>query len=535
MASKRLFLEEDFSCPICCSVFSNPVLLLCGHSGCKECIENYWRVKKLKECPLCRKVSITKPPPNLALRNLCHAFLDYQKQLEELCEVHHEKLSLFCDDDEQLVCERCRDFGEHKYHTFRPICEVAEENKVHKLEKDERHAKFSHLTAGKYMNQADQLMKKAIHEKSEHVVQPFLNMFEKQKQIQLETQQTFQKTGMQQTQVQYQQDPHQKQTLQNTLKRLKYTPQDPVVSPGELIDHAKYIGNLKFNVLSKIRKSIGHSPVVLDPNTINCQLQMSDNLTEVWNPNVFLEPNECWAIVPLPTNLERFENYPCVVGSNQCKEKEPLGCLVISGPLDSKAKLCVRSPLKSRVHLSGYEKPNQVRVNLDMSEGQVSFSDPQSPVVLDPNTVNCQLLLSDDLTEVWNPNEAVDEIENLTIVLRSQNLDRFNNYSCVLGTVGFSTGTHSWDVEVAKNNVWLVGVATESVQRRGKYGRPSDIWTIGFKSDTLSVRSPQESCIHLSGYEKPKQVWVKVDMSEGQVSFSDPQSDVVFYTFTHNF
>lgn len=130
MASKRPFLEEDFSCPICCSVFSDPVLLLCGHSGCKECIENYWRVKKLKECPLCRKVSITKPPPNLALRNLCHAFLDYQKQLEELCEVHHDKLSLFCDDDEQLVCERCRDFGEHKFHTFRPICEVAEENKV---------------------------------------------------------------------------------------------------------------------------------------------------------------------------------------------------------------------------------------------------------------------------------------------------------------------------------------------------------------------------------------------------------------------
>lgn len=130
MASKRPFLEEDFSCPICCSVFSNPVLLPCGHSGCRECVESYWRVKKFKECPLCRKVSLTKPPPNLALRNLCQAFLDYQKQLEEICEEHQEKLSVFCCVDEQLVCERCRDSDEHRDHTFRPIFEVAEEKKV---------------------------------------------------------------------------------------------------------------------------------------------------------------------------------------------------------------------------------------------------------------------------------------------------------------------------------------------------------------------------------------------------------------------
>ncbi|KAI7812055.1 hypothetical protein IRJ41_022329, partial [Triplophysa rosa] len=416
-ASKRLFLEEDFSCPICCSVFSNPVLLLCGHSGCKECIENYWRVKKLKECPLCRKVSITKPPPNLALRNLCHAFLDYQKQLEELCEVHHEKLSLFCDDDEQLVCERCRDFGEHKYHTFRPICEVAEENKANFTTLD----LFIHQTVNPRPQHESRVIEshikkdfKKLHQLLDDVEKSMILELQQEKEQKLQTMRKKVKkmnediSSLADTIKDLEQTLDSRditflKTLQNTLKRLKYTPQDPVVSPGELIDHAKYIGNLKFNVLSKIRKSIGHSPVVLDPNTINCQLQMSDNLTEVWNPNVFLEPNECWAIVPLPTNLERFENYPCVVGS-----------------------------------------------------------------------------------------------------------------------VGFTTGTHSWDVEVKDNSFWMVGVTTESVQRKGTFGLPSDIWTIGFESQTL-------------GYEKPNQVRVNLDMSEGQVSFSDPQSDIIYYTFTHNF
>ncbi|XP_056596612.1 E3 ubiquitin-protein ligase TRIM35-like [Triplophysa dalaica] len=443
MASKRPFLEEDFSCPICCSVFSNPVLLLCGHSGCKECIENYWKVKKLKECPLCRKVSITKPPPNLALRNLCHAFLDYQKQLEELCEVHHDKLSLFCDDDERLVCERCRDFGEHKFHTFRPICEVAEENKIFfrselnflsmkmvilqraKFDCDEKTNYVKHESRliethirkdfKKLHRLLDDEEKSMILELQQEKGQKLQTMREKVKKMN-EDITTLADTIKDLEQTLDSRDIKFLKTLEDTSKRLKYTPKDPVVSPGELIDHAKYIGNLKYNVLSKIRKSIGHSPVVLDPNTINCQLQMSDNLTEVWNPNVFLEPNECWAIVPLPTNLERFENYPCVLGS-----------------------------------------------------------------------------------------------------------------------VGFTTGTHSWDVEVKDNSFWMVGVTTESVQRKRSFGLPSDIWTIGFESQTLSVRSPQESRLHLSGYEKPKQVRVKLDMSEGQVTFSDPQSDIIYYTFTHKF
>lgn len=130
MASKRHFFEEDFSCSICCGVFSDPVVLPCGHSGCGECVENYWKVKGSRECPLCRKVSANEPPLNLVLRNLCTTFLDYKRYLEERCEVHQKKLSVLCCDDGQLVCELCRDSEEHRNHTCRPICEVAEEKKV---------------------------------------------------------------------------------------------------------------------------------------------------------------------------------------------------------------------------------------------------------------------------------------------------------------------------------------------------------------------------------------------------------------------
>lgn len=130
MASKRPFCDADFLCPVCRDVFDHPVVLPCGHSGCKDCIEQYWRVSDSRQCPLCRQISANNPSLNLALRNLCQAFLDHRRYLEELCEVHHEKRTLVCCDDEQILCEICRESEEHRNHTCRPVQEIAEEHKV---------------------------------------------------------------------------------------------------------------------------------------------------------------------------------------------------------------------------------------------------------------------------------------------------------------------------------------------------------------------------------------------------------------------
>ncbi|XP_051960598.1 interferon-inducible GTPase 5-like [Xyrauchen texanus] len=73
MASK--LSEEDFSCPVCCDIFTNPVVQSCGHSMCEECIQKFWESKGSKECPVCRRRSSNVfPPVNFALKNLCESF-----------------------------------------------------------------------------------------------------------------------------------------------------------------------------------------------------------------------------------------------------------------------------------------------------------------------------------------------------------------------------------------------------------------------------------------------------------------------------
>uniref|UniRef100_A0A8C0XZ78 Kinesin light chain n=1 Tax=Cyprinus carpio carpio TaxID=630221 RepID=A0A8C0XZ78_CYPCA len=121
---------DDFSCPVCCEIFKDPVLLSCSHSFCKECLQQFWRTKETQECPVCRRRSSRDDPPcNRVLKNLCESLLKERKEKgssesEELCSLHSEKLKLFCLEDKQPACLVCFTSQQHDNHKVRPISEV---------------------------------------------------------------------------------------------------------------------------------------------------------------------------------------------------------------------------------------------------------------------------------------------------------------------------------------------------------------------------------------------------------------------------
>uniref|UniRef100_A0A8C2F4E2 B30.2/SPRY domain-containing protein n=1 Tax=Cyprinus carpio TaxID=7962 RepID=A0A8C2F4E2_CYPCA len=93
-----------------------------------------------------------------------------------------------------------------------------------------------------------------------------------------------------------------------------------------------------------------------------------------------------------------------------------------------------------------------------------------TPVTFDPNTAHCNLILSEDLTSV----RYSDEEQTLP-----ENPERFDMFACVLGSQGFDSGSHCWDVEVGDSTGWFIGVMTESAQRRNKIFSRSGIWLVG--------------------------------------------------------
>lgn len=129
-------LEDDLSCPICCDIFKDPVLLPCSHSFCKACLQRFWDSGISRVCPVCRRrASKRSPPSNLALRNLCEAFLQGRSHgaVDEValaCGQHGEKLKLFCLDDQLPICVVCQASRAHKGHDCSPTEEAALDCKV---------------------------------------------------------------------------------------------------------------------------------------------------------------------------------------------------------------------------------------------------------------------------------------------------------------------------------------------------------------------------------------------------------------------
>ncbi|KAF4116449.1 E3 ubiquitin-protein ligase TRIM35-like [Onychostoma macrolepis] len=139
------------------------------------------------------------------------------------------------------------------------------------------------------------------------------------------------------------------------------------------------------------------------------------------------------------------------------------------------------------------------------------------PVILDPNTAHPDLVLSDDLTCVRNSRNNQ---------LLPDNPERFDWYHCVLGSEGFNSGTHSWDVEVNDSSPWGLGVTTTSNQRKGYDFFDTDVWSVEYELP-LGSGFPVEQDL--------KRVRVDLDYDGGTVSFSDPVTNTHLHTFTTTF
>uniref|UniRef100_A0A3P9D4H2 Nuclear factor 7, brain-like n=1 Tax=Maylandia zebra TaxID=106582 RepID=A0A3P9D4H2_9CICH len=146
-----------------------------------------------------------------------------------------------------------------------------------------------------------------------------------------------------------------------------------------------------------------------------------------------------------------------------------------------------------------------------------------SPVILDPNTASPRLYLSDDLTSVRNG----DTKQQLP-----DNPERNTKYANVFGSEGFSSGKHSWEVEVGDHPVWIVGLVKESVDKNASSVSP----TCGFRCLT------HQSGKYTNGDGQPLQVKkslqrirVQLDYDRREVSFYDPEDMTHIYTHRDTF
>ncbi|XP_054838339.1 E3 ubiquitin-protein ligase TRIM13 [Eublepharis macularius] len=125
-------LEEDLTCPICCSLFDDPRALPCSHNFCKKCLEGIlegnarnviWR-QSLFKCPTCRKettvTGVNSLQVNYSLKGIVEKYNKIKGTTKmPVCKVHSgQPLNIFCQTDTQLICGICATRGDHIKHMF---------------------------------------------------------------------------------------------------------------------------------------------------------------------------------------------------------------------------------------------------------------------------------------------------------------------------------------------------------------------------------------------------------------------------------
>ncbi|XP_016141811.1 nuclear factor 7, ovary-like isoform X1 [Sinocyclocheilus grahami] len=423
---------EELSCPVCHEIFKAPVLLSCSHNVCKECLQQLWRTKEARECPVCRRTSSKNPSCNLVLKNLCKSFLKERNERrsagsEEICSLHGKKLKLVCLEDKQPVCSVCRDTQQYANQTFRPISEVVPSYK-------------EELNTA--LNSLQEKLKHGENRKRE-----------------------FEKT-LQHIKSQAEYTEHQiKEQFKKLHQFLRDEEASTIIALREEEDQKKQKMKEKLDDMNRHISALSH---------------MIKDLEET------MKSNDVCFLKKFPLTMERVQ-------ISQPDPQMPSGVLI---------------------HVSRYLGNLPCRVWKKMLN-----SVQKTPVILDPNTAHPRLILSNDLTRVkyiWDDQPFPD------------NQERFDICECVLGSNGFNSGMHFWEVEVKESECWSLGVTTESNQRKGRGFCNSNAWCVKYDPyRLLGSGFPVEE--HL--------VCVRVDLDYdgGTVSFSDPVTNTHLHTFTTTF
>ncbi|KAK2817575.1 hypothetical protein Q5P01_025766 [Channa striata] len=508
-AASCLLSEDQFLCSICLDVFTDPVSTPCGHNFCKNCLTQHWDINNSCQCPMCNKVFDTRPE------------LHVNTFISEMVSQFRREAKQKSSSSEQLVAKP----GEVP-------CDVCTGTKLKALKSClvclvsycethlEPHLTESGLKRHRLMdpveNLEDRMCKK--HDKPlelfcktdqtcvcmlcsvlDHKTHEFVPLKEESegKKAELEKTEGEIQQMIQKRRLKIQEIKHSVRISQEGADREKAEGVQVFTALKESVERG----------LKQLMKDIEDKHKTTEKQAEGFIKELEQEISELMQRSSEVE------------QLSRSEDHVHLLQSFQSlKAAPPTKNWTEVRVCPSHEGTVVRAVDQLVKRLS--KDMRKVLDDVKLKRVQQSAVD----VTLDPDTANPELILSDDGKQAHHSDVRKDLPDNP---------ERFSNYVFVLGKQSFSSGKFYFEVQVKGKTKWTLGVARESIRRKGLITlRPQNgFWTIWLRkgNEFKALCCPS---VRLSLKSQPEKVGVFVDYEKGLVSFYDVDAAALIYSFT---
>ncbi|XP_075037559.1 E3 ubiquitin/ISG15 ligase TRIM25-like [Mixophyes fleayi] len=494
------------SCSICLTHYTDPVSLRCGHNFCRVCIEKMMDTHArsgVYSCPDCRTEYRKRPilEKNRNLSNTVERFLSTQPETKIFCTycdspVPATKSCLLCEASfcdkhlskhnkaaEHVITEPTVSFKDRK-------CSVHKEIVKYYCSEDSATICMSCWVAGDHRGHQVEPLDVASENKKETL----RNVTETLKSEREETERRVQRLQSHRRE--------EKEKASGVTERVT----------GLFRDIREKLDTLERGVLSEISRQ--EEKISLSVSDLISQLEIQKD--ELSRKIIRIE-KLCTITDPLTVLKKKIEGD--VISDRRCD--------VIS---DGRVAGCVDERIISQMIQQGLSQV--VDSLIDLKRNRQFSVIKKSDILLDINTACNHIIISED----WRTASYTDVNQN-----RPDGPERFKSKQ-VLSTRSFSTGRHYWEVDVSREEKWLIGLSSQSIERKivgneSYIGYNDKSWGLSFVKHLKTCHNNIHKELNEINLGSPVQtVGIYLDYEAGRLSFyqlCDPIRHL--HTFTATF
>ncbi|XP_056443463.1 probable E3 ubiquitin-protein ligase TRIML1 [Gadus chalcogrammus] len=496
--------EDNFSCSICRDVFNHTVTTPCGHNFCRTCITKFWDEQVKYKCPVCDKLFDTRPDlqVNTLLSERVNRFGTSVRVKEQPCVEPTEVLCDFCTGTQLKAVKSClvcfisycqthlephqRVAGLKKHRLVEPMDRL-EERMCKKHDRLlELFCQNDQVCVCQFCTEGDHRSHPVVPLKEEYEVKAAqLGKIEAEVLLMIEERQTI------------------IQEIKDTVKRSKAD------ADREIADSVQVLTGL-MRCLEKCQDDLNQM--------VKERLKSTEKKAEEF-------------IKELEQEIEDLTNRSSEVkllsgNKDHLYFLQTFRSLKKHAPTRDWTTVEVRPPSyvgTLRRSLDQLEETLNMEMKKLRDAELKKVQQYEVDVTLDPDTDHPSLILSEDGKQVYHGGVWKELPDNPK---------RFSKKFYVLTRQSFTSGRYYFEVQVRDKTIWRLGVARESIDRKGqiRVTPATGYWIITFNDDVLGFNEVPVVRLPLRG--KLQKVGVFVDYDEGLVSFYDVDARVHIYSAT---